>query len=115
MIFSKLTLGLGAFALLTTGAAAYYRLDRNLHKERAEALEESNETLRKDLAAIGAADAAVTARMDELTRNAAAAAKALREARRADETLDTCLRYNPGIDLTGGLLVVDEDAGPSAP
>lgn len=94
---------LAGLSLLSTAAAAYYRLDAKHERSLKEVAEESNKTLRADLDAIASADSAVSARLAELNQTAAAATKALRDARKADATLDSCLSYDPGVDLTGGL------------
>ena len=113
MIFSKLTLGLGAAAGVMAVVALWQGARAELHKERADQLEETNETLTLNLEAIAAADSAVERRSAELERAATAAAKALREARMNDETLDQCWLHNPNVDVTGGLL--ENGGNPSTP
>jgi len=105
----KALIATGGLALISTGAAAYFRLDAKLQKERAAILEESNDALRADLKAHTAATAAYNETLSSLTSAARASQRAVEQARKTDATLDACLRYDPGIDLTGGLLHLDED------
>lgn len=111
----KALIGVSAFALLSTGAAAYFRMDAQLQKQKAEILEESNDALRADLRAHTAAAEAYSKAISDQSAAARAAARALENARNADATLDACLSYNPRIDLTGGLLNLNQNAVPTGP
>lgn len=95
--------GSAGLALISSGAALYFHKDAQLQKERANILQESNDALRVDLKAHAASATAFTNAINSLNQSAAISARALNDARKTDATLDRCLAYDPGIDLTGGL------------
>ncbi len=105
----KALIGVSVLAAISTATAFAYRADAKLQRERAEILKESNDALRTDLAAYSAASEAYSLTLNNLSSAARASARALEAARKNDATLDACLSYDPGIDLTGGLLGPDPD------
>lgn len=112
MIFTKLTMGLGAATLFMAATTVYFRMEAKLQKQKAEIAEANYKAVKIGLEAIASADRAVSEKSNELVRAARIAAKALNEAREKDATLDACLRYDPGVDITGGLF---NDAVPASP
>lgn len=101
MIIRYALAGAGAALLIAAGAASYYRGQAKARLERALRAEANVEILLKDRAAADAASKAFDLRVQELQANIDAASLALQKARQNDETLDRCLRYDPGVDITG--------------